>query len=125
MPTINRGRNRRRRQDVELGDVARKERQKIYQSQTWQDMRRGHLMAHPLCEVCEALGRTTLAIDVHHLQTFMTDEGVRRDIAYNPANLVSLCKQCHQSVHHGVLRGTTTLPELLFRARNNLYEGNK
>ncbi len=117
MPTINRPKNNHRRREAEKADRSRKARQKIYQSQTWQDMRRGHLMCHPLCEVCEAVGRTTMAVDVHHLQTFVTPDGVRRDLAYDMTNLVSLCKQCHQRVHHGDLQGAATLPEIIERAR--------
>jgi 5-methylcytosine-specific restriction protein A len=90
----------------------RQERQKIYQSTEWQMARRSHLAAHPLCELCEAEGRVTAAIDVHHKDSFMRYDGVDRwYMALDYRNLQSLCKRCHQRIHNS--RRCTELPNNL------------
>ena len=42
------------------------------------------------------------SVDVHHITSFMstTDHLKRIYLAYNPDNLMSLCKECHQKVHN-------------------------
>lgn len=79
------------------------ERRKIYQSQRWRMMRLAKLAETPLCELCERNGIVKPAIDVHHTVSFMsTDDPVmRKALAYDYANLMSLCKECHQLVHNG------------------------
>lgn len=122
MPTINKpGRSSRTRQR-EADDMNRAERRKIYNTALWGRLRRACLMANPLCQVCEATGRTVLAIDVHHLRSFAKLEGMaKREAAFDASNLVSLCKVCHQAVHHGHLKGSSTLGEMIERQRLHLY----
>ena len=64
-------------------------------------------MKQPLCELCLARGKTTLAIDVHHCDSYLNYNGQKRyAVAYDPDNLVSLCKQCHSFLHrHGTTHG--------------------
>lgn len=80
----------------------RKERIEIYNSSKWRKLRLSHLLDHPLCELCQKEGKTVPAIDVHHIISFMstTDPLKRLLLAYNPDNLMSLCKECHQKVHN-------------------------
>lgn len=79
----------------------KKERDEIYTSTKWKKLRSAYLQQNPLCELCYNEGRITPAIDVHHIISFMsTDNHLKRiSLAYNPDNLMSLCKQCHQKVH--------------------------
>lgn len=110
MPEINKPK---RRTLHMTDDTARKDRQQVYQSRRWRDLRQGALQAQPLCAVCEIEGRSTLAVDVHHLHTFTRQTGAARlGVAYDPANLVSLCKSCHNRIHHGDLRGAETIEEI-------------
>ena len=82
-------------------DLKRKERQKIYQDVRWQRLRVAYLADHPLCEECLAHGVTREAVDVHHVVSFMTAEGVERiELALNYDNLKALCKECHQALHN-------------------------
>ena len=121
MPTINKP-GRARTQRREADDRNRADRSKIYNTVMWKRLRRAHLMGNPLCEVCEAVGRTEMAVDVHHLRSFAKREGMaRREAAFDASNLVSLCKVCHQAVHHGHLRGSATLAEMVERHRLHLY----
>lgn len=80
----------------------REERQKIYQSTKWKELRLAKLMQQPLCELCLKEDKVVLAVDVHHITSFMstTDHLKRIYLAYNPDNLMSLCKECHQKVHN-------------------------
>ncbi len=83
----------------------REQRQKIYQSQKWKDLRTAKLMEQPLCEICLAKDKITLAIDVHHRDSFMNYEGIQRLAkAYDYSNLLSVCKECHSELHR---KGTT------------------
>jgi 5-methylcytosine-specific restriction protein A len=77
-------------------DENRKQRQEIYQSTRWQNLRIAKLMEHPLCEICQK----ELATEVHHIQSFMfrpKEEMLR--LAFDYANLQSLCDNCHNNIH--------------------------
>lgn len=80
----------------------RKERMEIYNSARWRAMRLAKLRDNPLCEMCEREGRTTLADDVHHIQSFMStdDPYGRRALAFDYDNLMSVCDRCHQRLHN-------------------------
>lgn len=57
-------------------------------------------MSQPLCELCLAKGIITPAIDVHHIDSFMNYTGTDRlKYAFNFANLMSICKECHNRLH--------------------------
>lgn len=95
MPTINKGKKEKSK------SVNRAERIKVYNTSRWKKLRIAKLMKDPLCEMCLQKGIITLAIDVHHLDSFMNYEGLDRvEKAYNINNLMSICKQCHQKEHN-------------------------
>ena len=77
------------------------ERKKIYATTKWRKLRLSHLMKHPLCERCEKAGKVVPAIDVHHIISFMTGKTPldKKALAFDPNNLESLCKECHQKEH--------------------------
>ena len=81
----------------------RKERQAIYQSKRWKELRKAYYEEHPLCERCLQEGRITPAQDIHHkLSCFvrgLTEEEKYR-IAFDPNNLMALCVDCHIKEHH-------------------------
>lgn len=78
----------------------RKERQKIYQSKRWQQLRLYYLSEHPLCEICEEKGIYKDAIDVHHKVSFVGKGEDTLFYAYDYSNLQALCKECHQRAHN-------------------------
>lgn len=82
--------------------IKREERNEIYYSSRWRKLRLSHLLDHPLCELCQKEGKIVPAIDVHHIISFMsTNDPLKRlFLAYNPDNLMSLCKKCHQLLHN-------------------------
>lgn len=74
---------------------------RIIHSYRWQCLRREYIAAHPLCEDCEAAGRTALAQEVHHIvpiETAHTVEGMEA-LAFDRRNLRALCKPCHEAAH--------------------------
>lgn len=91
----------------------RKERQEIYQSKMWKEVRKAYYEAHPLCERCLQEGRITPAHDIHHkLSCFkrgLTEEEKYRR-AFDPNNLMALCVECHIKEHR---KGELTIYEKL------------
>lgn len=65
----------------------------LYGTKRWYRLRWHQLQAEPLCRFCSALGRVTAATVVDHKQPHKGDE----DLFFDPENLQSLCKQCHDS----------------------------
>lgn len=101
MPTIKKLPKRSRTTDT-FKSVAR---HKYYAQRRWERLRAEKLRRQPLCEICLAAGRITPAEDVHHKISFMSSEDpdIRHHLFYDFDNLMSLCKECHGSVHAGVI----------------------
>lgn len=79
----------------------REERQKIYQSTKWKELRLAKLMQQPLCELCLAKGIINAAEDIHHIDSFMNYTGTKRLAkAFDFNNLMSICKECHAKKHY-------------------------
>lgn len=104
MPYIRRHIRKDSRKAREASDLNRRDRQKVYHSAMWRRLSNAYLAAHPLCERCAEHGVVTLAVDVHHKVSFTRFTGLERmAMAYNPDNLMALCKECHANIHlhHG------------------------
>ena len=94
-------------------DIDKKKRAEVYNTALWRRMRVAKQMAHPICEICDMIGRVNLTEDIHHLRSFTEYSGTERDaIAYDYNNLLAVCKEHHQLLHHGYLQGATTLEEI-------------
>jgi 5-methylcytosine-specific restriction protein A len=63
----------------------------------WNRISKAYRQAHPLCELCEAVGRIVPAECVHHKRKVADGGGNER------SNLQSLCQACHAKLHaeHG------------------------
>lgn len=84
-------------------DVRNKERQKLYQSKRWKDLREYMVQKYPLCQDCLKEGRITPTSEIHHIKSpfvigLTEEEKARR--AYDENNLVALCRDCHIKRHH-------------------------
>ena len=78
-----------------------RDKQEIYNSREWRELRVEKLRDKPLCQMCEEKQRYVSAHCVHHImpiETAATMEEMRR-LAFNPANLMSLCDECHHKIH--------------------------
>lgn len=123
MPTINKPKKKKNTDS----NLDKKKRMEVYNKALWRKMRLSKQMEKPLCEVCEMQGKTVLAEDTHHLISFSKYNGAERDaIAFDYNNLISLCKQCHNLIHHGYLKGATTKEEIADRIKlHNEEKDNK
>jgi len=65
--------------------------ERLRHSAAWLLLRKKHLSEQPLCEECKAQGKYAAATDVDHRNPHRGDERM----FFDPANLQSLCKQCH------------------------------
>ena len=104
MPYIKRHTRTESRKRREGDDLKRKDRQKVYHSAKWRRLANAYLASHPMCEMCAQRGVDRLAVDVHHRVSFTRFTGLERmAMAYDPKNLIALCKECHANIHlhHG------------------------
>ena len=78
-----------------------KDKQEIYNSREWRELRIQKLRANPLCEVCEREGIVTAAHAVHHRHPIeeSTSKAEMRKWAFMWDNLVSVCDACHAKIH--------------------------
>jgi 5-methylcytosine-specific restriction protein A len=96
-------------------DDRHKERQAIYQTRRWKDLRVWMVQNHPLCEDCLKEGRITATEEIHHIKSpfvkgLTEEEKIRR--AYDVSNLVALCRDCHIKRHH---KGELTIKEKIIK----------
>ncbi len=60
----------------------------------WKRIRDRYAAAHPLCEMCLKEGKLTPVEEVHHILP------VSRGGTHDRSNLMSLCRSCHNKIHH-------------------------
>ena len=77
--------------------------QRLLNAKRWKLLRQDYLRAHPLCERCQAEGKVSSAIDVHHIipvESGHTEAEMER-LCYNldGNNLQALCIPCHIKTH--------------------------
>jgi len=75
----------------------------IYNSKIWKALRDDQLMREPLCCFCLKLGIITAANTVNHIKPHRGDEA----LAFDPENLESCCKPCHDIHGDAQDRGKT------------------
>lgn len=73
----------------------------IYNTGRWRKLRAGHLLEHPLCEMCQREGKVTPATDVHHVREISHGDTLEDmlQLGFDPTNLMSLCEDCHNRLH--------------------------
>lgn len=85
----------------EVPTVRKGKYQDVYQDKRWKQLRQIKLVNNPACERCDALGRVSLADEVHHIIPF--DRGKSQEeieaLAFDYENLMSVCDACHDEIH--------------------------
>ena len=78
-----------------------KDYQQLIHTGKWLRLRKDVLSRFPLCQRCDAEGRTTAATEVHHIRPVeeAITYGDKRQRMYDPSNLMALCHDCHVKVH--------------------------
>ena len=78
-----------------------KDKNEIYQSREWRELRVAKYRANPLCEMCEADGIVHATEAIHHkhpIEDSSTKEEMRK-WAFMWENLQSLCRYHHAKIH--------------------------
>lgn len=65
-----------------------------YDTREWAALRASQLRAEPECRLCAKVGRVRPAVVVDHIIPHKGD----RMLFFDPHNLQSLCRRCHDSV---------------------------
>ena len=66
---------------------------RLYDLRRWRRRSRAFLQAHPLCVMCEAAGRVTLATVVDHKVPYRGEE----ELFFDETNWQSMCKTDHDA----------------------------
>ncbi len=66
---------------------------RLYDLRRWRRESRAYLQRNPLCRMCEAQGRTTLATVVDHIKPHRGDP----ELFWNQENWQGLCKTDHDA----------------------------
>ena len=78
-----------------------KDKNEIYQSREWRELRVAKYRANPLCELCEAEGIVHATEAIHHkhpIEDSSTKEEMRK-WAFMWSNLLSVCRYHHAKIH--------------------------
>ncbi|MCK1503876.1 HNH endonuclease [Bradyrhizobium sp. 18] len=70
----------------------------LYNTAQWKALRLAQLRREPLCKRCSDGGRIIRATVAHHKVAHKGDA----TLFFDPSNLASSCKDCHDSVEQGI-----------------------
>lgn len=99
MPTINKI-EKKPRNNFHATTPNRELRREAYNSTAWRKLRLAHIKTQPLCQRCLAKGIVKPADHVHHKESPFRNGEVDWTLLLDPANLESICAECH-GVEHG------------------------
>ena len=111
-----------------------KDKQEIYNSREWKELRIQKLRANPLCEQCQKDGEAAgilggyirSATCVHHIvpiETAKTKDEMKR-LAFDVNNLRSLCFACHARIHKELGSNTAKIVRQRAEARQDRWADN-
>lgn len=80
---------------------------KLIHTTRWLRLRKEVLNAHPMCQMCAAEGRLSVATEVHHIVPCETAMNTREmaTLMFDPHNVIALCHNCHVQVHMTLGKG--------------------
>lgn len=81
---------------------------KMINSKRWKELRLKKLLNNPVCEICQAEGRSTLATEIHHITPVESVPTARQmeKLMFSYNNLQSVCGACHANVHQQMFSHT-------------------
>ena len=117
-----------------VSDKVAKDKQEIYNSREWKELRIQKLRANPLCEQCQKDGEAAgipggyirSATCVHHIvpiETAKTKDEMKR-LAFAPHNLMALCFACHARIHKEMGSNTAKIVRQRAEARQDRWADN-
>lgn len=78
----------------------RKERQNVYNTKRWRDLRLLKIQQQPCCEECGSIDNLQCHHKISPFDGYYTPEEYDR-LAYDINNLEVLCQECHNKRHNG------------------------
>lgn len=101
----------------------RKDYRKLINSTRWQRVRAEVLARRPLCADCGERGIVRSAREVHHIIPLesVTDAARMASLAYDPLNLVGLCRECHLRRHAELGKGGAAAAKVRNRADSEAF----
>ncbi|WP_329757492.1 HNH endonuclease [Acidaminococcus intestini] len=85
--------------------MARDFSKRFYDSKSWKDLARlSREKKHFICDKCGRPGAT----QVHHIIELTPDNINNPSISLNPRNLMLLCNDCHNRMHHRFEQGASS-----------------
>lgn len=78
----------------------RKERQNVYNTKRWRDLRTLKLQLCPCCEECGSIENLQCHHKISPFDGYYTPEEYDK-LAYDINNLETLCQECHNKRHNG------------------------
>ena len=107
-----------------VSDKVAKDKQDIYNSKEWKELRILKLRStRGLCEECLKEKVNTQAYCVHHIvpiETARTKEEMKR-LAFDEHNLMSLCRSCHARIHRELGSNTAKIVRQRAEARQDRW----
>lgn len=105
MPTINLPK---KKKHIKQGRT--KEAYDLYNTSQWKNLRRNYFILHPLCEECLKRDIIKPTEEIHHIKPILTGKTKleMESLAYDPNNLIALCKECHHKQHSNYGRTNKT-----------------
>lgn len=117
MPWIKKNKKKR---EIEKNRI---ERQKIYNTPLWKNMRLRYVMEHPTSEISEWEGKVALTEHIHHILSFMdVPKEQREKVAFDYNNLIAVTQEEHSRLHTGDLRGCRTKEEIRNKVERLMIE---
>ena len=103
-----------------------KDKNEIYQSREWRELRAAKYRANPLCELCEAEGidHSTEAIHHRHPIEDSSSKEEMRKWAFMWSNLVSVCRYHHAKLHQELGSNTKEVVRQRAEARQDRWADN-
>ena len=108
-------------------------RRKFYNSKSWENVRKAiWIKQNLLCGICnkpvyvdgisEYIPKEKRRTGIVHHKTFLNDTNINDlNITLNSDNLIGVCKECHEILHHQSL---STRNEVMFDNDGNLIKRN-
>ena len=117
-----------------VSDKVAKDKQEIYNSREWKELRIQKLRSNPLCEQCQKDGEAAgipggyirSATCVHHIvpiETARTRDEMKR-LAFDEHNLMALCFACHARIHKELGSNTAKIVRQRAEARQDRWADN-
>ena len=103
-----------------------RDKNEIYQSREWRELRVAKYRANPLCEVCEREGIVHATEAIHHIHP-IEDSSTKEEMrkwAFMWSNLLSVCRYHHAKIHREMGSNTKKVVAQRAEARQERWKSS-